>query len=47
MDMSVFNTGYSIFNNKQFFDSFGLVPYSDRFDSEEDLIFYKDPYRLY
>lgn len=45
-DMSVFHTGFSIFENRPFFDSFGIQD-SDIFDSEKDLVFYNDPYRLY
>ena len=45
-EMSVFNTGYAMFRNQGFFDFFGVL-YEDKWDSEKDLIFYNDPYRLY
>jgi len=45
-EMSVFNTGYAIFRNEAFFKHFGIL-YMDKWDSEEDLVFYNDPYRLY
>jgi len=45
-EMSVFNTGYAMFRNQGYFDFFGVL-YEDKWDSEEDLVFYNDPYRLY
>jgi len=45
-DMSVFHTSYTVFRNDTFLDFFGYL-HSDTFDSEKDLIFYNDPYRLY
>ena len=45
-EMSVFNTGYVIFRNEGFFNFFG-ISYMDKWDTEEDLVFYNDPYRLY
>ena len=44
--MSVFNTNYFFLRNQGFFDFFG-ISYHDRFDSQEDWVFYNDPYRLY
>lgn len=45
-NMSVFNTGYVMHRNQGFFDFFGIL-YHDKWDTEEDLVFYNDPYRLY
>lgn len=45
-DMSVFSTAYSVLYNPTFTDFFGVL-HTDSFDSEKDLIFYNDPYRLY
>lgn len=46
IEMSVFNTNYYLLRNQGFFDFFG-ISYHDHFDSEEDSVFYNDPYRLY
>jgi hypothetical protein len=46
VDMSVFNTDYSFVRNQGFFTFFGIANY-DYFYSEQDRIFYNDPYRLY
>jgi len=46
VDMSVFNTDYSFVRNQGFFTFFGFA-YNDYFYSEQDRVFYNDPYRLY
>ena len=45
-NMSVFHTDYVVIRNHGFFDFFGIL-YHDKWDTEEDLVFYNDPYRLY
>jgi len=45
-NMSVFNSNYVYIDNKSFFNYFGIL-YYDKWDTEKDLIFYNDPYRLY
>jgi hypothetical protein len=45
-DMTIFSTEYSAFYNRGFFNYFG-ISYSEAFESNKDLVFYNDPYRIY
>jgi hypothetical protein len=46
LDMGVFNTEYSGFKNYGFFEFFGVL-FKQPFDSIDDSVYYKDPYRIY
>lgn len=45
-DMSIFNNNYAFFRNHEFFDFFGIL-YEEKWDSEDDLVFYGDPYSVH